>query len=90
MHLSNYLFQEWKAIARNLCLSESDIYLFEAKHLYKDGIRECCYQMLLKWRELYPSDCCLYNLCIKLININLNLYVCQYLEYFSKQTQLFN
>ncbi len=88
-YASEYLFQEWKSIARYLSLSENDICLIDNKYYLKDGLRECCYQMLVKWRELFPNDCFLYNLCLKLIKINLNLYVCQLLEYFSENISLF-
>lgn len=88
-HASGYLFQEWKSIARSLLITENDIYLIDTKYYLKDGIRECCYQMLIKWRELYPNSCYFYNLSLKLIKINFNFYVCQLLEYFSQNILLF-
>lgn len=81
---SSYVFQEWKVLGRYLSLSENDIYSIESKYLFKEGLRECCYQVLLKWREFNPKECNLIYLCKKLIQLNLNLFVCQLLEYFSK------
>jgi hypothetical protein len=81
---SNYIFQEWKVLGRYLSLSENDIYLIESKYFLKEGTRECCYQVLLKWREFNPEECNLNYLCKKLIQLNLNLFVCQLIEYFSK------
>ena len=86
-HASGYVFQEWKSIARSLLLSENDICLIDDKYYLKDGLRECCYQMLIKWRELYPNECYFYNLCLKLVKINLNFYIFQLLEYFSSGQQ---
>ena len=87
-HASGFLFQEWKPIARCLLLTENDICLIDTKYYLKDGIRECCYQMMIKWRELCPNICYFYNLCLKLIKICLNYYVCQLLEYFSQNSYL--
>ena len=81
---SSVLLQEWKSLARCLALSENDIFMIEQRHFFKDGIRECCHQVLLKWRETKPKQCYLSYLCSILIQINLNFYVCQLFEIFSK------
>lgn len=79
---SGYLFQEWKAISRCLNLNELDLVSIEAKHLQSDGIRECCYQSLLKWSQCFYEQSCLEFLCLSLIKIEFNLYAKQLVEEF--------
>ena len=38
-------------------LNEQDLIVIEAKYMLKDGIKECFYQMLLKWRLKTPENC---------------------------------
>lgn len=79
---SGYLFQEWKTICRNLNLTELDLISIEMKHMQTDGIRECCYQSLLKWSQFFYEKTSLESLCLSLIQMNLNLYAKQLLELF--------
>ena len=44
----------WKFIARWLGLEESDIWRIIEEH--PNSVREQCYQMLLRWREMDPHN----------------------------------
>ena len=79
---SAFIFQEWKAISRTLNLNELDLISIETKYLQSDGIRECCYQSLLKWSQFYYEETSLENLCLSLIQMKFNLYAKQLLEEF--------
>jgi hypothetical protein len=49
---------EWKSVAiTGLTLQLSDIQNIEARHLIADGLKECFYQCLLKWRVKEPENC---------------------------------
>lgn len=79
--ISDYICVEWKSIARYLCLKESDICEIEIKYLYKDGLRECCYQALLKWSH-QTNNFNLKYLCFCLIQQSFNYYVKKLIEMF--------
>lgn len=49
------LQRDWKALARNLQLEEQVLMQLEHEHA-KAGARECCYQMLIRWREHSPQQ----------------------------------
>ena len=55
-------------------LSEQELLVIEAKYLMKDSLKECFYQMLLKWRLKEPENCYLEYLCKKL-KINMNKFL---------------
>jgi hypothetical protein len=76
------MFQEWKTISRNLNLTELDLISIEMKYMQTDGIRECCYQSLLKWSQFFYEQTSLESLCLSMIQMNLNLYAKQLLELF--------
>jgi hypothetical protein len=78
---SNYLFAQWKLLGRYLGLNETDLILIEAKYMAKDGLRECCYQLLLQVNESNGSFYFL-KLVKTLIELNLNLYALQLLQAF--------
>ncbi|RNA19464.1 hypothetical protein BpHYR1_016507 [Brachionus plicatilis] len=67
--ISDNVCAEWKSIGRYLGLKESDIYEIEIK----DGLRECCYQALLKWWH-QTNDHHLKYLCLSLIKQSFNYY----------------
>ena len=79
---SGLIFQEWKAISRNLSLNELDLVSIETKHMQFDGIRECCYQSLLKWSQYFYEHSSLEDLCLCLIQMKFNLYAKQLVEEF--------
>lgn len=79
---SGLIFQEWKTISRSLNLTELDLVQIEHKHMQSDGIRECCYQALLKWSQFYYEQTSLEYLCLLLIEMKFNLYAKQLLEEF--------
>lgn len=77
---SGLMAQHWKFIGRNLGLSELDLGTIEAKYLFTDGIRECCYQTLLLWSQVFYSQATLENLCLRLIGMKFNLFAKQVIE----------
>jgi len=48
---------EWKSLGKHLNLNEQDLQLIESKYLHKEGLKECLYQCLLKWRLYEPENC---------------------------------
>ena len=49
---------EWKSVAINgLGLQLGDVQTIQARHLIADGLKECFYQCLLKWRVKEPENC---------------------------------
>lgn len=63
---------EWKSIASLLNLSKQDIDLIEFNYLSaRDGLRECFYQCLLKWRLIQPENC-YFSYLSKLLVLKLN------------------
>ena len=64
----------WKLTGKLLNLSEQELLVIEAKYLMKDSLKECFYQMLLKWRLKEPENCYLEYLCKKL-KINMNKFL---------------
>ncbi len=49
---------EWKTVAiTGLGLQLSDVQTIEARYLIADGLKECFYQCLLKWRVKEPENC---------------------------------
>ena len=54
-----------------MSLTEQELLIIETKYLAKDSLKECFYQMLLKWRLKEPENCYLEHLCKKLqMNVN--------------------
>lgn len=49
--------EEWKQLAKHLSLTEHDTQIIETKYLARDGLNECFYQCLLKWRLKQPENC---------------------------------
>lgn len=78
--LADMVCMEWKKLGRVLGLAESSLSQIEARWLYKDGIRECAYQMLLLCGEIFYEQFNLESLCLSLLNLKLNLYVRKFLE----------
>lgn len=79
--ISDYICVEWKSIARYLGIKESDICEIEIKYFYKDGLRECCYQALLKWSQL-TNEFNLKYLCKIFIQQSFNYYAKKLIEMF--------
>lgn len=77
---SSIMAREWRTIGRVLGLSELDLSSIEVKYLFTDGIRECCYQMLLLWLECSYDQADLECLCMGLIDMKLNLFAKQIIE----------
>lgn len=77
---SGLMAQHWKLIGRNLGLSELDLGTIEARYLFTDGIRECCYQTLLLWSQVFYSQASLEYLCLRLIGMKFNLFAKQVIE----------
>lgn len=79
--ISDLICEEWKPLSRDLGIRETNIAQIEAKYLYTDGLRECCYQSLILWSEIAgdfkPN---LENICLCLIDRGLNLYAKNVLE----------
>lgn len=50
--LSGGLYKEWKHLSRSLELPETELYNIE--HTHKD-LRECAYQALLRWKDMFPQ-----------------------------------
>ncbi|CAH1794394.1 unnamed protein product [Owenia fusiformis] len=53
-HISGQVNQNWKSLGRTLNLPEEELASIE--HSNKD-LRECCYQMFLKWKDRCPQQC---------------------------------
>jgi hypothetical protein len=66
--------ENWKFIGKLLSLTDQELLVIESKYLAKDCLKECFYQMLLKWRLKEPENCYLEYLCKKL-EINVNKFV---------------
>lgn len=81
-YASDFMCEHWKSIGRYLGLKESNLIQIETRYLAIDGIRECCYQMLLAWSQQFTSEAFVKNFSIKLIDMNFNFYAKQLLEYF--------
>ncbi len=77
---SGIMAQQWKTIGRSFGLSEIDLYSIEAKCLFTEGIRECCYQMLLQWSQCFYEQSNFENLCLGLIGMKLNLLAKKFIE----------
>lgn len=67
--ISQFINQQWKSLGRNLSVPEED--LKQVEYAYKD-MRECSYQMLLKWKERFPSKCSFGSLYVALCDSGLN------------------
>ena len=80
--LSEIICQDWKSIGRYLGLKEFLLAQIESKYANQDGIRECCYQMLLVWFENFNHQAYLEQFCTKLIQMNFNLYAKESIECF--------
>jgi hypothetical protein len=52
---------EWKDLAASLGLSQQEIQLIESRFINRDGLKECFYQTLLKWRIKEPENCTFAN-----------------------------
>ncbi|CAF0761310.1 unnamed protein product [Brachionus calyciflorus] len=77
--ISELMCVEWKSISRYLGLKESDIFEIERKFFDQDGLRECCYQALLRWSH-NSSVFSLKHLCLSLIEQSFNFYAIKVLE----------
>jgi len=77
---SEFICLEWKSIARNLGLKESDLTDIQMRYARFEGIRECCYQMLLLWSQYYSHNANLEYLCLSLIEMRFNLFAKKLLE----------
>lgn len=78
--ISGLVCGEWRSISRVLELNENQISQIEAKYLSTDGLRECCYQSLLTWSEIFNEKTNLEEICLTLLSQNLNLYLKKLLE----------
>jgi hypothetical protein len=54
---------EWRELASHLGLTSAEIQTIEFKYSARDGLAECLYQSLLKWRVREPERCNLNELC---------------------------
>lgn len=79
--ISDFICSEWKPIARYLEIKESDICEIEIKYFYKDGLRECCYQALLKWSN-QTNEFNLKYLCMIFVQQSFNYYAKILIEMF--------
>ena len=77
---SGLMAQHWKQIGRSLGLRELDLTTIEARYLFTDGIRECCYQALLLWSQVACEAASLEYLCLRLIGMKFNLFAKQLIE----------
>ena len=77
---SGILFPEWKSIGRTLGLTEHELIEIESRYLYTEGIRECCHKSLIEWLQFFYERATIQQLCLHLIDLNLNLFVKQILE----------
>ena len=50
--VSAHVHHKWKSVGRNLDIPEDELLCIE--HAYRD-LRECTYQMLLKWKDMFPQ-----------------------------------
>ena len=71
--------QEWKSIGRGLNLSELDLANINLKYS-SEGIRECCYQTLILWNQIYYETSHLEYLCLNLIEMKFNLFAKKMIE----------
>ena len=67
--ISQFINNHWKSLGRNLEVPEED--LNQVEHAHKD-MRECSYQMLLKWKERFPQKCVFGTLYVALCDSGLN------------------
>ncbi|XP_067932346.1 uncharacterized protein [Watersipora subatra] len=67
--ISQFINQHWKSLGRNLSVPEED--LNQVEHAHKD-MRECAYQVLLKWKERFPQKCTFGILYVALCDSGLN------------------
>jgi hypothetical protein len=44
-------------LGKNLSLTQQELLVIETKYLVKDSLKECFYQMLLRWRLKEPENC---------------------------------
>lgn len=79
---SDFMCENWKSIGRYLGIKESTLIQIETKYLFKDGLRECCYQMMLIWSQQFNSEAFIKNLSIKLIDMDFSFYAKKLLENF--------
>ena len=77
---SELICAEWKAIMRVLGLAESSLVQIESRHMQSEGLRECAYQGLIAWSQIWHEQCHLERICLSLMRIGLNLYAKQFLE----------
>ena len=77
---SEIICAEWKSISRCLGVKESDLMDIQARYARHDGIRECSYQSLLLWTQIYASSANLEHFCLTLISMRFNLFAKQLLE----------
>ncbi|RNA43765.1 hypothetical protein BpHYR1_031298 [Brachionus plicatilis] len=80
--VSDFMCEHWKSIGRYLGLRESTLVQIESKYLSVDGLRECCYQMMLTWSQQFSSEAFVKTLSIKLIEMNFNFYAKELLDFF--------
>ena len=66
--------ENWKLSGKLLGLTDQELLVIESKYLAKDSLKECFYQMLLKWRLKEPENCYLEYLC-KSLEINVNRFI---------------
>ena len=76
---SKFMAQEWKSIGRGLNLSELDLANINLKYS-SEGIRECCYQTLILWNQIYYETSHLEYLCLNLIEMKFNLFAKKMIE----------
>lgn len=81
---SELMAQEWKSIGRGLNLTELDLANIELKYSSTEGIRECCYQTLILWNQVYYEKSNLEYLCLSLIEMKFNLFAKKMIEQFFK------
>ncbi len=77
---SEFTCLEWKSIARSLGLNESDLTDIHMRYARFDGIRECSYQSLLLWSQVFSHNANLEYLCLSLIEMRFNLFAKKLLE----------
>lgn len=80
--VSDFMCENWKSIGRYLGLKESNLIQIETSYLSNDGLRECCYQMMLAWSQQFSSEAFVKNFSLKLIDMNFKFYAKQLLDYF--------
>ena len=77
---SGIMAEKWRWIGRGLGLAESELISIEAKFMEREGMRECCYQMMLVWSQSCWEEASVEGLCMGLIEMKLNLFSRQFVE----------